>query len=90
MLQSHSANGYGWRVLTRVGVGVQGCWHLLRTHDEQLPGLITGTGLEVRMHKAALCRSLCLSVFLCVSLSDMFIITVCVGWSGLFVRIQPH
>ena len=25
---------------------VEGCWHLLRTHDEQLPGLITGTGLE--------------------------------------------
>ena len=25
---------------------VEGCWHLLRTHDEPLPGLITGTGLE--------------------------------------------
>jgi hypothetical protein len=25
---------------------VEGCWHLLRTHDEALPGLITGTGLE--------------------------------------------
>eukprot|EP01048_Picozoa_sp_COSAG05_P012340 COSAG05_NODE_1226_length_5453_cov_6.202279_3_plen_219_part_00 len=25
---------------------MEGCWHLLRTHDEPLPGLITGTGLE--------------------------------------------
>jgi hypothetical protein len=25
---------------------VEGCWHLMRTHDEPLPGLITGTGLE--------------------------------------------
>ena len=27
-------------------MAIQGCWHLLRTHDEGLPGLITGTGLE--------------------------------------------
>jgi hypothetical protein len=25
---------------------VEGCWHLLRRHDEALPGLIIGTGLE--------------------------------------------
>ena len=25
---------------------VEGCWHLLRTSKEQLPGLISGTGLE--------------------------------------------
>lgn len=25
---------------------VEGCWHLLRTHNEPQPGLITGTGLE--------------------------------------------
>jgi hypothetical protein len=25
---------------------VEGCWHLLRNHQEQLPGMIVGTGLE--------------------------------------------
>ena len=32
-----------------------GCWHLLRTHDEPLPGLITGTGLEDGVIAIPLC-----------------------------------
>ena len=32
--------------LTVVNNYVEGCWHLLRTHNETLPGQVLGTGLE--------------------------------------------